>query len=677
MGGDFGPHMVVPGAVRAAKANQYDLVLVGDEPRINAEMAKLDARGVNYRIVHATQVADMHDKPTEALRKKKDSSIQVAINLVRDGGADGVISAGNTGVILASSLFTLGRMEGVDRPGLATIMPTETLPCVLIDVGANVDCKPLNLLQFGIMADVMARTLLRLPSPKVAILSIGEEEGKGNQLSKEAFELFRYSALNFVGNVEGRDIFSGKVDVVVCDGFVGNVSIKLAEGLAASMGRLAQGRAAPGLLRQDRHHPGPVRPEALLPDHGLHRIRRSAALGLKRHRHRGPRLLQRQGHRQRRGHGRHVRAPGGQPDDARRPGRQQGLRQFRQTYDPLCRLRPKAAFPSMHPRVTLEGFGRCVPDKVLTNAELEAMVDTSDEWIVKRVGIKERRIAAPGQACSDLALGASQVALADAGRQAEDITHIFLATFTADTVCPPAACTLQEKLGIRGRPSVDMNAACSGFLYTLEAARGALCLHPEAVVLAGASEVLTSRTNWHDRATCVLFGDGAGAVVLSGREPGPGQAALVDVILKADGSLGHLLTVKGGGSAWPLKLGDTVGPDFFVEMAGQEVFKNAVRSMGSISEEILGRNGLTPADVSLMIPHQANLRIIEAVGKRLGIHGERVMVTIDRYGNSSASSIPMALADAKSEGRIKPGSFVLLVGFGGGFTWGAALLKFA
>jgi glycerol-3-phosphate acyltransferase PlsX len=248
MGGDFGPHVVVPGAVQAAKRKQFDLLLVGDEPRIAAELSKLDTRGIVVRVVHASQVADMHDKPTEALRKKKDSSIQVACNLIRDGQADGLISAGNTGVVLTSSLFTLGRLEGVDRPALATILPTERTPCVLIDAGANVDCKAFNLLQFGIMADVMARVLLHIQAPKVAILSNGEEEGKGNQLAKEAFELFKHSSLDFVGNVEGRDLFTGEVDVVVCDGFVGNVAIKLGEGLASSLGRLLKGELRRGFF---------------------------------------------------------------------------------------------------------------------------------------------------------------------------------------------------------------------------------------------------------------------------------------------------------------------------------------------------------------------------------------------------------------------------------------------
>jgi 3-oxoacyl-[acyl-carrier-protein] synthase-3 len=331
----------------------------------------------------------------------------------------------------------------------------------------------------------------------------------------------------------------------------------------------------------------------------------------------------------------------------------------------------------MRSHYTIEGFGRYVPERVLTNRDLESMVDTSDEWIVSRTGIRERHIAAPGEAVSDMSLQAAKAALADAGWSAEDLSHVYVCTLTPDAYCPPSACLLEEKLGIRGRTAMDVNAACSGFLYGLETARATLCLHPEAKVVLVAAESLSSRTNWADRSTCVLFGDGAGGVVLSTKEPKPGQASIVDVILKSDGSLGHLLTVKGGGSGWPLKLGDVVEENFFVQMAGQEVFKMAVRSMGSVCEEILAVNGLTPGDVDLFVPHQANLRIIEAVGKRLGLDNSKVMVTIDRYGNTSASSIGIALAEAKAEGRTPRGGNVLLASFGGGFTWGAVLLRFA
>ena len=339
MGGDFGPHVVIPGALHAARAKQYELLLVGDETRLAAELTKLDTRDVSYRIVHASQVAEMHDKPSDCLRKKKDSSIQVACNLVRNGDADGIISAGNTGVVLASSLFTLGRLEGVDRPALATILPTERSPCVLVDAGANVDCKPLNLMQFGIMADVMARTLLHCPTPKVALLSIGSEEGKGNVLVKEAFDLLKLSSLNFVGNIEGRDLFTGVVDVVVCDGFVGNVAIKLGEGLASSLGRLLKGELRRGFFAKIRHHACPFGSEALLAPHGLRRIRRRAAPGLERHRHRQPRGIQCEGHPQRRGHGWQFRPLECRPTAARWSGRQQGFCPLRQTCGPRRRIK--------------------------------------------------------------------------------------------------------------------------------------------------------------------------------------------------------------------------------------------------------------------------------------------------------------------------------------------------
>ena len=331
----------------------------------------------------------------------------------------------------------------------------------------------------------------------------------------------------------------------------------------------------------------------------------------------------------------------------------------------------------MHGRYTIEGFGRHVPDRVLTNADLESIVDTSDDWITTRTGIKTRHIAAPGEASSDLALQACRRALADAGRDVEDVTHIYYATFTPDAICPPASCILEQKLGIQGRPASDVSAACSGFLFAIDSALGTLARNPDAAVLVTASEVTSSRTNWADRATCVLFGDGAGAVLISTREPKPGQASIRDIVLRSDGSLWPLLTVKGGGSGWPLKLGEATKEDFFIEMNGPEVYKNAVRSMGQICEEIVTRNGLVMDDIDLFIPHQANLRIIEAVGKRLKISGERVMVTVDRYGNTSAASVAIALADAKMEGRIKPGAKVLLTTFGGGFTFGAALLDFA
>ncbi|MFO7718532.1 MAG: beta-ketoacyl-ACP synthase III [Thermodesulfobacteriota bacterium] len=321
------------------------------------------------------------------------------------------------------------------------------------------------------------------------------------------------------------------------------------------------------------------------------------------------------------------------------------------------------------------GLGHYAPAQTLTNADLERMVDTSDEWITTRTGIKERHIAAQDEACSDLALPAARHALDQAGVSPEQLTHIFVATFTPDAYVPSAACVLQHKLGAPQAIAMDLAAACSGFLYSLETASAFLALHPEAKILVVGSEVITSRTNFSDRSTCVLFGDGAGAAVLGAH--GPALADLSEVLLGADGSLGDLLVVRGGGSGSPVKLGDPVGESFFVQMQGNEVFRHAVRNMATITNKLLRRSGLTPQDIDLFIPHQANIRIIESLAKKLAFPLEKVYVNVNRFGNSSAASVPLALSEALANGHIAPGSTVLLASFGGGFTWGAALLHFS
>ncbi|BDQ37435.1 3-oxoacyl-[acyl-carrier-protein] synthase 3 [Pseudodesulfovibrio nedwellii] len=323
----------------------------------------------------------------------------------------------------------------------------------------------------------------------------------------------------------------------------------------------------------------------------------------------------------------------------------------------------------------LRGFGSYAPERILTNADLEKIVDTTDEWITTRTGIKERHIAADGETTSSMAFESSKKALADAGIEPAELTHIICGTFTPDSMIPSAACRLQEKLGIKGQMCVDVQAACSGFLYALQSGRGYLCLEPESKVLVVSSETLSRRMNWEDRATCVLFGDASGAAVLTGGEITDGPRVL-DVMLAADGSLGDLLTVNGGGSAYSYALGDTVGPEYFVEFQGREVFKHAVRNMTSISEAILKRNGFEKSDVDVLITHQANMRIIDAVGRRFNIPEERVFVNIEKYGNTSAASVPVALDEAVKTGFIKKGDLVLTPTFGGGFTWGAALIQF-
>ncbi|MDD6088549.1 MAG: phosphate acyltransferase PlsX [Desulfovibrionaceae bacterium] len=239
MGGDFGPSVVIPGALKAGRETGAKLLLVGRQPDIEKELASADCTDVDFEIVHASQVAEMHEKPSDILRHKKDASIQVACRLVRDGKAHSVVSAGHSGACVACGMFTIGRMPGVERPALATLLPTEKKPIILLDVGANVDCRPQHLFQFALMGNAFAQDLFESSAPRVGILSIGEEEGKGNAQVKEAYDLLKAAEhLNFIGNIEGRDIFTGDVDVAVCDGFVGNIALKLSEGLGSSITRI-------------------------------------------------------------------------------------------------------------------------------------------------------------------------------------------------------------------------------------------------------------------------------------------------------------------------------------------------------------------------------------------------------------------------------------------------------
>lgn len=253
MGGDHGPAVNIPGAIEAARAYGIRLALVGDSEKIQAELDRLPSGTLSgkvvYDIVHTDEVAGMDEKPSDILRRKKNASIQVACRLVKEGRADGVVSAGNSGATVACGMFIMGRIPGVDRPALASVMPTEKKPIVLLDVGANVDCKPHHLFQFGLMADAFTRDLLDYPSPRIGLLSIGEEEGKGNSQVKEAYDLFKMAKnIRFVGNVEGRDLFTGDVDIIVCDGFVGNVALKLSEGLSSSMSRILKRELLSSLL---------------------------------------------------------------------------------------------------------------------------------------------------------------------------------------------------------------------------------------------------------------------------------------------------------------------------------------------------------------------------------------------------------------------------------------------
>ena len=318
------------------------------------------------------------------------------------------------------------------------------------------------------------------------------------------------------------------------------------------------------------------------------------------------------------------------------------------------------------------GTGHYVPERVLTNDDLATMVETSDEWIASRTGIRQRRIAAPDQPTSDMAIRAARAAVADAAIDPGEIDAIFLATATGDMVFPATACLVQNAIGASHAYGYDLSSACSGFLMGLETAVAAIESGRAKTVLVIGAEKLSSITDWSSRDTCILFGDGAGAAVLRAA-PSPG---VLSTHLGVDGSLGNLLSIPGGGSlhpASPQVLRDHLQ---FVHMAGRETFKSAVNVMAETALRVVADAGLTLDDIDLMIPHQANLRIIEAVARKLG--GDlmpRVFLNLDRFGNTSAASIPLALSDAVSQGRVKRGNRLLMVAFGGGLSWGGAVLE--
>jgi 3-oxoacyl-[acyl-carrier-protein] synthase III len=318
-------------------------------------------------------------------------------------------------------------------------------------------------------------------------------------------------------------------------------------------------------------------------------------------------------------------------------------------------------------------IGSSVPTKVLTNKDFERYLDTSDEWIVSRTGIRERRIAPEGVLVSDLATDAAKKALAAAGTTAEELDMIIIATATPDTPFPSTACWTQAKLGIKNIPCFDVVAGCSGFLYALITANGLIQGGAARKVLVIGAEELSRVTNYDDRNTCVLFGDGAGAVVLAPSD-GDGRG-IIATTWGADGSLGELLIQQAGGTRMQASH-ETVDKKLHtIQMAGNEVYRYAVKAMQAATLEVLEKSGISADDVDLFVPHQANYRIITATAERAGIPMEKVLVTIDRYGNSSAASIPVALADAVAEGRLKPGHLVLTAAFGAGFTWAAALIR--
>ncbi len=324
------------------------------------------------------------------------------------------------------------------------------------------------------------------------------------------------------------------------------------------------------------------------------------------------------------------------------------------------------------PKARLISTGHFSPPRVLTNAELEKTVETSDEWIRTRTGIRERRVADAGTGAADMGAAAGQAALAEADLAPEDLDLILVSTATPDRLLPSTACDIQALLGARNAGAYDFATACSGFLYGLALAEAHIAAGQAETILLICSEKMSSIVDWTDRTTCVLFGDGAGAAVI---RPSDDERGILSTFMKADGTLGDLLYRPAGGARIPIDLAVLDDRGHFVRMAGPEVFKAAVRSMCEAADQALRRAGVTAQEIDLLVPHQANIRIIEATARYAGIPMEKVFVNVDRYGNMSSASIPVALDEARLQGRVEEGSLVLMVAFGAGFTWAASVVR--
>ena len=321
----------------------------------------------------------------------------------------------------------------------------------------------------------------------------------------------------------------------------------------------------------------------------------------------------------------------------------------------------------------ITGTGRYVPDKVITNEYLESLVDTNDEWIRQRTGIIERRMAAPEQATSDLCIEAAKIAIADAGLTPTDIDQIIVATVTPDHVFPATACIVQHALGCRQVPAYDIAAACSGYIYALSIARTAIAAGTAEHVLVIGAETLTRVTDYTDRGTCILFGDGAGATVVSRVDDS--EDGIIDTHLAADGVGANLMILPASGSRIPASHESVDQKLHFTRLEGRAVYKNAIAKIVMLVNESLARCNLTMDDVSMIIPHQMNARIIESAAKHLSIPLDKIFINLDQYGNTSGATIPMAIDQAKREEKIKKGDLVCLVAFGGGMTWASALVR--
>ena len=615
------------------------------------------------KLVHTDIAVRMEDKPSQALRYGRwKSSMWLAIDAVKKGDADVAVSGGNTGALMAMSKFNLKTLPGIERPAIAALWPTLRGESVVLDLGASIGADADHLVDLAVMGAAMARILFGLDRPSVGLLNIGVEEAKGLEPVREASAVLREQklpGLDYHGFVEGNDIGKGTVDVVVTEGFAGNIALKTAEGTArqmaeylkAAMTRTLSARIgyffARSAFRELRERMDTRKSNGgvflglngiVIKSHGSTDAEGfAAAIGL--------------------GHGvirdellAKITAALGRPG---KPARQavggSGLVTAQ--------------------RSVILGCGSYLPAQILTNSDLARKVDTTDDWIVQRTGIHERHIAAPGEWTSHMAVHAARAALAHAKVDAQSIDLIVLATSTPDNTFPASAVSVQADLGITHGAAFDLQAVCSGFVYALATADSLLKSGAFSRALVIGSETFSRILDWTDRGTCVLFGDGAGAVVLDGQtQPDPGEErGILTVRLRSDGRYKSKLYVDGGPSST-----GTVG---HLRMEGREVFRHAVAMITDVVEDAFKATGYTAKDIDWFIPHQANRRIIDGSAHKLGIPPGKIVVTVDRHGNTSAASIPLALADAVADRRIKRGDLLLLEAMGGGFTWGAALVR--
>jgi 3-oxoacyl-[acyl-carrier-protein] synthase-3 len=323
-------------------------------------------------------------------------------------------------------------------------------------------------------------------------------------------------------------------------------------------------------------------------------------------------------------------------------------------------------------RASITGIGSYLPSKVLTNYDLEKMVDTSNDWIIQRTGIKERRIVENDQITSDLAAQASLRAMEDAGVSPKDLDSIITSTITPDHIFPSTSCYIQQKIGASRASAFDILAACAGFIYAMSIGQSFVNSGAMETVLVVGAECLSKITDYTDRTTCVLFGDGAGAVII---QKSSAKHEILSTSLAADGSQADILIMPGGGAKTPATIESVQQRAHYIQFKGKEVFKLAINNMTNLILETVEKNGLTLGDIDLIIPHQSNLRIIESTMEKLGLPMEKAFVNIDKYGNTSSASIPIAIDEARKEGRLSKGDIVMLVAFGGGLTWGSSIIR--